>query len=67
MSVDSESALLIGWASREITPERPALLRGQFHARVSEGVMDPVTVTALRPAAPELEDVFVAVLEENAR
>jgi hypothetical protein len=24
-----------------------------------------LTVAALRPAAPELEDVFVAVLEEN--
>ncbi len=41
------SALLIGWASRDVTPERPVLLRGQFHARVSEGVLDPITVTAL--------------------
>lgn len=26
-----------------------------------------LTVTALRPATPELDDVFVAVLEENER
>ena len=37
----------IGWASADITPGDPVLLRGQFHARVSEGVMDPVTATAL--------------------
>jgi hypothetical protein len=43
----TERKLLIGWASRDITPERPVLLRGQFHARVSEGVMDPITITAL--------------------
>ncbi len=39
--------LRIGWASVDITPDRPVVLRGQFHARVSEGVMDPVTATAL--------------------
>jgi len=39
--------LYIGWASTDITPDEPVLLRGQFHARISEGVKDPVTVTAL--------------------
>ncbi|MDY0169203.1 MAG: hypothetical protein RBS80_21855 [Thermoguttaceae bacterium] len=39
--------LRIGWATVDITPDQPVVLRGQFHARVSEGVMDPVTVTAL--------------------
>ena len=39
--------LRIGWASADITPDEPVVLRGQFHARVSEGVMDPVTATAL--------------------
>jgi hypothetical protein len=47
MTEDRESRLLIGWASRDVTPGRPVLLLGQFHARVSEGVMDPITVTAL--------------------
>jgi len=45
--MSDKSELLIGWASRDITPERPVLLHGQFHARVSEGVLDPLTVTAL--------------------
>ncbi len=39
--------LRIGWSSVDITPDKPVLLAGQFHARVSEGVHDPVTATAL--------------------
>ena len=39
--------LRVGWAQTDITPDGPVLLAGQFHARVSEGVRDPVTVTAL--------------------
>jgi hypothetical protein len=42
-----KSSLMIGWASKNVTPSRPVLLRGQFYARVSEGVLDPITVTAL--------------------
>ncbi len=53
--------LRIGWASADITPEGPVVLRGQFHARVSEGVMDPVTVTALA-----LESVRNGVVEDHA-
>ena len=37
----------IGWASADITPDKPVLIRGQFHARISEGVKDPITATAL--------------------
>lgn len=37
----------IGWASVDITPDKPVLIAGQFHARVSEGVMDPITATVL--------------------
>lgn len=39
--------LKIGWASRSITPEQPAMLCGQMHVRVSEGVENPLLVTAL--------------------
>jgi hypothetical protein len=37
----------VGWASSDITPDRPVIIHGQFHARISEGVMDPLTATAL--------------------
>ena len=39
--------LRIGWASEDVTPGRPVILRGQFHVRISERVNDPLTVTAL--------------------
>jgi hypothetical protein len=30
-----------------LTPDRPVLVSGQFHARISEAVLDPITTTAL--------------------
>lgn len=39
--------IMIGWASADLTPEETVAIRGQMHARVSEGVDDPVTATAL--------------------
>ncbi len=47
MKKNSHGELRIGWASTDLTPEKPVLVTGQFHARVSEGVLDPVTATAL--------------------
>lgn len=54
------SKLLIGWASRDITPEQPVNLHGQFHMRISQGVLDPVTVTALSISAGEEALVWVS-------
>ena len=39
--------LLVGWASVDITPDRPVPLAGQFVTRVSKSVHDPVTATVL--------------------
>ncbi|MBO3803837.1 MAG: hypothetical protein JTT11_08240, partial [Candidatus Brockarchaeota archaeon] len=39
--------LSIGWASGDITPPRPVMLKGQWHVRVSTHVEDPLTATAL--------------------
>ncbi len=44
--------LRIGWATVDITPEQPVLISGQFHARVSEGVMDPLWATVLALDSP---------------
>lgn len=44
---DKTGDFYIGWSFVDITPEEPVLLHGQLYARVSEGVMDPITVTAL--------------------
>lgn len=37
----------IGWSKVEITPDKPVLVAGQFEARISEGILDPICVTAL--------------------
>ena len=36
-----------GWAMRDVSTDQPVGIRGQFYLRLSEGVMDPVTVTSL--------------------
>ncbi len=37
----------LGWATRDITPDRPVALRGQFNLRIATRVNDPLTLTAL--------------------
>jgi hypothetical protein len=39
--------LNIGWAKTSITPEKPVMLQGQMHVRISRGVENPLTATAL--------------------
>jgi hypothetical protein len=36
----------LGWSTRDVTPNRPALLRGQKHRRIGRSALDPVSVTA---------------------
>jgi len=44
---DKTSTFNIGWASADITPDKRALIIRQYHARISEGVRDHLTVKAL--------------------
>ncbi len=44
---DAAGALRIGWASADITPDQSVVLTGFSSARVSTGVLDPITATAL--------------------
>ena len=46
-SVAAETELLIGAATTSITPDQPIALDGQFHTRVSQGVDNPITATAV--------------------
>ncbi len=39
-------SLLIGWASKDITPTGRVILSGQYYDRVARGVRDPLRVTA---------------------
>jgi len=54
------SNLTVGWAQADITPDRPVLIAGQFHARVSEGVADPITATVCALATGEDHAVLVS-------
>ena len=36
----------LGFATRDITPDRPAMIQGQKHLRVGKSALDPITVTA---------------------
>ena len=42
-----ENPIYIGWSSKDVTPERPVSLRGQYYTRISTGVQSPLEVTAL--------------------
>lgn len=55
----SPAPLHIGWAETDITPLQPALLAGQFSARLSEGIRDPLKATALVLQSGEEFVVFV--------
>lgn len=39
--------LRIGWSRGEITPPRPTFVMGQFHTRIGEKTLSPLTATAL--------------------
>ncbi|HQL10629.1 MAG TPA: hypothetical protein PLE35_13570, partial [Lentisphaeria bacterium] len=41
------SELKIGWATRDISTDKPVNIPGQFHMRISKGVRDPLQVNAL--------------------
>ncbi|MBU4427843.1 MAG: hypothetical protein KKE37_00640, partial [Verrucomicrobia bacterium] len=47
MTTHDNGNVQIGWASKDVTPDRPVNLQGQFHMRISKGVKDPLTVSAL--------------------
>jgi len=53
--------LLAGWASVNITPDRPVALAGQMHTRVSKSVHDAVTATALALEGGSEQAVIVSL------
>lgn len=56
----TDRGLRFGWAQADITPELPIAVEGQFHVRMSEEVMDPLTVTALVLQSGREHIVFVS-------
>ena len=39
--------LKIGWATADASTDKPVFLQGLNHRRVSQGLRDPITITAL--------------------
>ncbi len=52
----NDGLLHIGWAQVDITPQKPVALIGQLHKRISRGVMDPLTATALALETRKADD-----------
>ena len=55
------SAVKIGWAKRDISTTEPVNINGQAYLRISEGIHDPIYVTALYVDGGEGQDVVVFV------
>ena len=58
---ESGSNLLIGWASRDVTPTGKVSLCGQFHIRLTEEVHDALTVTALALESSDKKEQAILV------
>ena len=41
-SAPLKAKIRVGWATRDITPDRPVNLSGQMHPRISTGVATPL-------------------------
>ena len=39
--------LKIGWSKRDISTNKPVVIAGQMYIRISEGILDPIMLTAL--------------------
>lgn len=55
------SDLKIGWAKRDISTMEPVSIPGQMYMRVSEGIHDPITVTALVLESGKEQDAAIFV------
>ncbi len=53
------STVKIGWAKREISTDKPVTIPGQMYQRISEGIHDPLYVTALCVDGGEGQDKVI--------
>ncbi|MCC6859564.1 MAG: hypothetical protein IT158_13425, partial [Bryobacterales bacterium] len=57
----AQDQIQVGWASVDITPDRPVALAGQMHTRISKSVHDPLMATALALQTPTGQAVMISV------
>ena len=48
--------LKIGWSKKDVSTEMPVNIPGQFHMRISKGILDPITLNCL---VVEGEDIVI--------
>lgn len=60
MNAASSSPLRIGWSCRDVSTDRAVGINGQFFRRISKGVLDPLTVTALAISNDEDSVIFLS-------
>jgi len=39
--------LKIGWSKRDVSTDKPVMINGQMHIRISKGVLDPIMLNCL--------------------
>ena len=61
--VSAVQGIRIGWASTDITPNRPVQLFGQYGERISKGVHDPLYATAMavESASGDMQAIMVSM------
>jgi hypothetical protein len=61
--VSAVQGIRIGWASADITPNRPVQLFGQYGERISQGVHDPLYATAMavESASEDMQAIMVSM------
>ncbi len=62
---ENDEGFRVGWASVDLTPPWPVILAGQFYARASERVRDPISATvmafeSIRPGDETVRGVLVS-------
>lgn len=50
----------IGWASRDVSTDKPIGITGQFYQRISKGIVDPITITTLVMDDGEDQVIFLS-------
>jgi len=59
--VEPMNELKVGWASRDISTDKPVAMRGQMYLRISTGILDPLTLTALVIDNGEDSVIFLSI------
>ncbi len=62
-TASNQEMMQIGWSSVDITPDAPIYLAGQRYSRISEGVKDPITATALALESDSGEGVILVSVD----